>query len=95
MTFISCASPRALHTCTMMRHSFSTGSGPSLEDAVEIAVEELTGLLISRLGLSRTEAFLLVSARGDVRIGQCARIRGLDATAYAVFPKTVQRLDPC
>jgi amidase len=73
----------------------TTGSGPSLEDAVEIAVEELTGLLISRLGLSRTEAFLLVSARGDVRIGQCARIRGLDATAYAVFPKTVQRLDPC
>jgi acetamidase/formamidase len=68
-------------------HLITTARCPSLEDAVEIAVEELTGLLISRLGLSRTEAFLLVSARGDVRIGQCARIRGLDATAYAVFPK--------
>jgi len=71
----------------------TTGSGPNLEDAVEMAVEELTGLLSSRLGLSRTEAFLLVSARGDVRIGQCARIPGLDATAYALFPKSVERLE--
>src|SRR5215212_1802815 len=71
----------------------TTGSGPTLEDAVEIAVEELTRMLMVRFGLSRTEAFLLVSARGDVRIGQCARIRGLDATAYAVFPKGVERME--
>jgi len=71
----------------------TTGSGPSLEDAVELAVEELTHLLMARFGLSRTEAFLLVSARGDVRIGQCARIPGLDATAYAVFPKSAERLE--
>jgi amidase len=71
----------------------TTGSGPSLEDAVEIAVEELTGLLMARFGISRTEAFLLVSAGGDVRIGQCARIPGLDATAYAVFPKAVEDLE--
>ncbi len=71
----------------------TTGSGPTLEDAVEMAVEELAQLLMTRFGLSRTEAFLLVSARGDVRIGQCARIRGLDATAYAVFPKAVERLE--
>jgi amidase len=70
----------------------TTGNGLTLEDAVEIAVEELVRLLMSRLDLSRTDAFLLVSARGDVRIGQCARIRGLDATAYAVFPKAVERL---
>ena len=70
----------------------TTGSGPSLEDAVEMAVDELVQRLMRHLGLSRTEAFLLVSARGDVRIGQCARIRGLDTTAYAVFPKTVERL---
>jgi amidase len=70
----------------------TTGSGPTLEDAVEMAVEELTGLLIARFGLSRTDAFLLVSARGDVHIGQCARIPGLDATAYAVFPKSAERL---
>ena len=71
----------------------TTGSGPSLEDAVEMAVEELTGLLMARFRLSRTQAFLLVSARGDVRVGQCARIRGLDATAYAVFPKASERLE--
>jgi amidase len=71
----------------------TTGSGPTLEDAVEMAVEELAHLLMTRFGLSRTEAFLLVSARGDVRIGQCARIPGLDATAYAVFPKAVERLE--
>ena len=71
----------------------TTGSGPTLEDAVEMAVEELTRLLMARFGLSRTEVFLLVSARGDVRIGQCARIPGLDATAYAVFPNGATRLD--
>jgi amidase len=71
----------------------TTGSGPTLEDAVEMAVEELTRLLMQHLHITRTEAFLLVSARGDVRIGQCARIRGLDATAYAVFPKTVELLE--
>jgi amidase len=71
----------------------TTGSGPSLEDAVEQAVEELTRLLMARLGLERTAAFLLVSARGDVRIGQCARIPGLDATVYAIFPKGVELLD--
>jgi amidase len=71
----------------------TTGSGPTLENAVEMAVEELTELLMARLGLSRTEAFLLISARGDVRIGQCARIPGLDATAYAVFPKGAERLE--
>jgi amidase len=71
----------------------STGSGATLEDAVEMAVEELTRLLIARFQLSRTEAFLLISARGDVRIGQCARIKGLEATAYAVFPKGVTLLE--
>jgi amidase len=69
-----------------------TGSGPALEDAVEMAVEELARLLMTQFGVSRTEAFLLVSAQGDVRIGQCARIPGLDATAYAVFPKSAERL---
>jgi amidase len=70
-------------------HWITTGHGPTLEVAVEIAVEEMNRLLIDRFGLSRTEAFLLCSAAADVRIGQCARIKGLDATAYALFPKDV------
>jgi acetamidase/formamidase len=53
----------------------------------------LTRLLMARFQLSRTEAFMLISARGDVRIGQCARIGGLEATAYVVFPKGVTWLE--
>jgi amidase len=68
----------------------TTGQGPTLEAAVEQAVEGLTALLMDRFALDRTDAFLLVSARGDIRIGQCARIAGCDATAYAVFPKRVE-----
>jgi amidase len=67
----------------------TTGQGATLEAAVEEAVEGLTALLMDRLGLDRTTAFLLISARGDVRIGQCARIAGCDATVYAMFPKAV------
>jgi amidase len=70
----------------------ATGQGPTLDDAVGEAVEGLTRMLMDRFALDRTEAFLLVSARGDVRIGQCARIRGCDETAFAVFPKDVQRV---
>lgn len=66
------------------------GIGPTLEDAVHDAVEALTLMLLDRFPLTRTEAFLLVSARGDVRIGQCARIPGCDATVYATFSKNVQ-----
>jgi amidase len=65
----------------------TSGQGATLEIAVEEAVEELCALLMARLGVSRTQAFLLTSARGDVRIGQWSRIPNLDATAYAVFPK--------
>jgi len=70
----------------------TTGQAESLDDAVKDAVEGMTALLMERYGLDKTEAFLLVSARGDVRIGQCARIAGCDATAYVLFPKDVERL---
>jgi amidase len=70
----------------------ATGQGETLEIAVEQAVDNLTGILQEKLDLTRSEAFLLVSARGDVRIGQSARIKGCDATVYALFPKSAQRL---
>jgi amidase len=72
----------------------ATGQGETLEIAVEEAVDQLTGILQEKLDLTRTEAFLLVSARGDVRIGQAARIKGCDATVYALFPKNAERLSP-
>ena len=62
----------------------TTGQGPSLDDAVAQAVAGMTNLLMRRFDLDKTEAFLLVSARGDVRVGQCARIPGCDATAYVL-----------
>lgn len=70
----------------------TTGQGESLDDAVRMAVEGMTKMLMERFDLDQTEAFLLVSARGDVRIGQCARIPGCDCTAYVLFPKDVERL---
>jgi amidase len=73
-------------------HWVTFGIGSTLEDAVHDAVEALTVMLMNRFGLRRTEAFLLVSARGDVRIGQCARISGCDATVYALFPRDIQVL---
>jgi amidase len=70
----------------------ATGQGETLEIAVEEAVENLTQIIQKHLDLTRTEAFLMVSARGDVRIGQAARIKGCDATVYALFPKSAERL---
>ena len=62
------------------------GTAPDLEDAVRIAVAHMASLLEEQLGVTRTEAFLLVTARGDVRIGQSARC-GIDQTARVLFPK--------
>ena len=64
----------------------TTGHAPELEDAVKLAVEDMVRMLELRLGISRDEAFMLFSAAGDARIGQCARL-GIDMTAYAAFPR--------
>jgi amidase len=63
----------------------AVGNGPEVQDALRQAVDRLCRLLGERHGVSRTDAFMLVSARGDVRVGQWCG--GLDATAYASFPK--------
>lgn len=64
----------------------ATGSAPTLAAAISVATEGLVTLLVERLGVTRTEAFLLVSACGDVHIGQACDPGGLDATVYACFP---------
>src|SRR5436305_1894668 len=61
----------------------ATASAPTLEAAVSLATDGLLTLLVERLGVTRTEAFLLISAYGDVRIGQACDPGGLDATVYA------------
>ncbi|MGD9711667.1 MAG: hypothetical protein AB7V46_06325, partial [Thermomicrobiales bacterium] len=70
-----------------------TGQGETLDDAVREAVEEMTDILMRELRLDRTDAYLMISARGDVRIGQSARIKGCDETAYVVFTKDIVRVD--
>jgi amidase len=63
----------------------TVGHAPAIHDAISQAVDRLARLLNVRHGLSRTDAFMVISARGDVRVGQCCG--GLDATAYATFPR--------
>jgi amidase len=64
----------------------STASAPTIEVAVRLAVGDLVDLVGERYGVSRAEAFMLISAYGDVRIGQSCG--GLDATVYTTFPRT-------
>ncbi len=47
---------------------------------------EMCTFLHQRLGLSRTDAFMLISACGDVRIGQAANCP-LDTTVRVLMPK--------
>jgi amidase len=66
------------------------GTAPDLEEAVRIAVAEMASFLQDRLAITRPEAFLLTTARGDVRIGQSARC-GIDQTVRVLFPKLARR----
>lgn len=66
----------------------STGSAPTLEAAIRIAVDGLIQLIQERRSVSRVEAYLLISALGDVHVGQSCG--GLDATVYAQFPNLVE-----
>jgi amidase len=61
------------------------GQAPTLQEAVKIACRDMVDLLSERLQIGREEALILVSARGDARIGQSAAM-GVNAIAYIVFP---------
>jgi amidase len=64
---------------------------PTLEAAQREALRHMATLLAERLGVTRSQAYLLLTARGDVRIGQAADC-GLDATIRVLFPKDVVSL---
>lgn len=66
-------------------------TAPTLQEAVDQAVVEMAGRLSERLSVTKTEAVLLISAAGDVRVGQACRMPGLAPTAYVVFPEEVYR----
>jgi amidase len=65
----------------------ATGDAPKLVDAITIACEEMAKFLQRKLSVSFEEAYLLMSAIGDVRIGQSCDPDRFPATIRVVFPK--------
>ena len=65
----------------------TTGDALKLVDAITIACEEMANLLQRKLAISFEEAYLLMSATGDVRIGQVCNPNNFPATIRVVFPK--------
>jgi amidase len=63
-----------------------SASAPTYEEASEIAVREMMALLGERLGLSPPDAFMLVSAIGDVRVNQACR-SPIDVSVRVEVPK--------
>jgi amidase len=61
----------------------------SLQSAIRQACSDMTTLLARCLGMSREEAFILIGAAGDARIGQSAGLAGVDATAYLRVSKAI------
>jgi len=64
-------------------------NAPTLQAAIRQACSDMTTLLARRLDISREEAFILIGAAGDARIGQSAGLPGVDATAYLRVSKTI------
>jgi amidase len=61
-------------------------SAPTYEEASEIAVREMMADLQARLGLAATDAFMLISAIGDVRVNQACR-SAIDVSVRVEMPK--------
>ena len=65
------------------------GQALDLQEAVRIATRDMVDLLSKRLDIGREEAFILVSAAGNARLGQAADL-GMNAIAYCVFPRVIE-----
>lgn len=65
----------------------TTGDGPDIAAAIRVACEEMVQFLARRLGLSAADAYMLLSIRGDVRVGQCAEPSMVAATARVAMPR--------
>jgi amidase len=68
-------------------HWVTTGDNVDPAQALRIAADEMCSLLQSKLGLSFHEAYMLMSARGDVQICQICEPGDFPVTTRAVFPK--------
>jgi amidase len=65
----------------------TTGDDLDPAQACRIAAEEMIGLLGRKLGVGFDEAYMLMSARGDVQICQMCGPGEFFTTARAIFPK--------
>ena len=65
----------------------TTGEAVDPIQALQMAAEEMTMLLQRQLGLTFEEAYMLVSARGDVQICQVCGPNTFPVTTRAVFPR--------
>ncbi len=63
-------------------------NAPTLSEAVRLATSDMVSIIARCLDMSREEAFQLVGAAGDARIGQAAEL-GMDATAYVRVSKAI------
>jgi amidase len=63
----------------------TTANAPDFETARRLAAEEMVSLLAARLGLSPEESMMLLSAAGDLRIGQACG--GMDLTLRLEVPR--------
>ena len=67
----------------------STGDAPKLADAITTACEEMAKRLQRQLSISFEDAYFLITAIGDVRIGQACDPDNFPATIRVVFPKAL------
>ena len=70
----------------------STGDAPKLADAITTACEEMAKRLQRQLSISFEDAYFLITAIGDVRIGQACDPDSFPATIRVVFPKALLAL---
>ncbi len=64
----------------------TTASADRFEDAARIATREMMALLQSRLGVTASEAFALLSIAGDLKVNQLC-LSTIGASARMEFPK--------
>jgi len=61
-------------------------NAPELPAAIRQATSDMATFLADRLQIDREEAFMLIAARGDIKVGQAAAL-GMDATVRLAIPK--------
>lgn len=69
----------------------TTGDGPEIGEAIRTAADEMATFLMGRLSLSAEDAYMLMSLRADMRVGQCAEPAMIAATARVSMPKIAGR----